>query len=49
LDRLARDLKALPTPHLKVLHRIAKTKLRNIFADPKAMIVLRNELEARND
>ena len=37
----------LPLAVLVVLHRIAKTRLRAFFADPKAMIALREALERK--
>lgn len=33
--------------HLLVIYRIAKRKLRPFFADPRAMKMLREELERR--
>jgi hypothetical protein len=33
--------------HLLVIYRIAKTKLRPFFADPRAMVALRDEVTRR--
>lgn len=45
-------LASMPTEHLRMLHRIAKSNergLRPFFADPRNMIDLRTELDRRND
>lgn len=41
------DFSKLPDRLLLALYRVAKTKARVFFRDPKAMIALRNEVERR--
>ena len=40
-------LSKLSDATLKVVYRIAKTRLRAVFADPRRMIALRNEMQRR--
>lgn len=42
------DFTKLPDRLLLALYRVAKTKARVFFKDPKNMIALRNEVERRN-
>lgn len=44
---MAEDLTKLSDFHLLVIYRIAKKKFRPFFADPYAMIALRQEVTRR--
>jgi hypothetical protein len=41
------DLTKMSDETLRVVHRVAKTRLRAFFKNPKAMMALRAELERR--
>ncbi len=41
------DLTKMSDEILRVVHRVAKTRLRAFFKNPKAMMALRAELERR--
>jgi hypothetical protein len=46
--QIAQVLQRLSDRHLLALHRVAKTRVRVFFADPRNMMALRAEIERRN-